>query len=208
MSDLSPVENEIDRHKTALTRYELSRPVSLAVDYGVIKQDSSIFDYGCGKGSDLTYLNDLGFNAKGWDPHYASDNDLVNSEVVNLGYVINVIEDPSERTQTIQKAFEITQKCLVISAQVLNESNQAKGVPHGDGILTQRNTFQKYYDQFELKTYIESTLNFEAIPASLGIFFVFKCEQEKQDYLAQRSTRKYTPRVRKKRYYRRTNKKV
>ena len=35
--------------------------------------------------------------------------------------------------------------------------------PYKDGVLTKRNTFQKYYTQSELRSYIENTLSTSAI---------------------------------------------
>ncbi len=58
------------RHKTALTRYELSRPVSLAVGHGVIDKETRVFDYGCGLGFDVRFLSDQGYDIQGWDPHH------------------------------------------------------------------------------------------------------------------------------------------
>jgi hypothetical protein len=43
----------IARHKTALTRYELSKPVKSLLEYGVLRNGMSFFDYGCGQGTDV-----------------------------------------------------------------------------------------------------------------------------------------------------------
>ena len=58
--------------------------------------------------------------------------------------------------------------------------------PYKDGVLTKRNTFQKYYAQSELRSYIETTLDTNAIAVSPGIFFVFKDELEEQTFLSER----------------------
>jgi DNA phosphorothioation-associated putative methyltransferase len=50
-------------------------------------------------------------------------------------------------------------------------------------------TFTKFFDQIELKTYIESTLDAEAIPAEIGVFSVFKDEAAGQAFLAGRQRR-------------------
>ena len=51
---LPKVEKEVvvERHKTALMRYELSKPVKTLLEYGLLKSDTTFFDYGCGQGSD------------------------------------------------------------------------------------------------------------------------------------------------------------
>ena len=60
----------------------------------------------------------------------------------------------------------------------------------GDGVLTGLGTFQKFFTQTELKAYLETELSAEAIPASLGIFYVFKDETLQQQYLANRYRRR------------------
>ena len=52
-------------------------------------------------------------------------------------------------------------------------------------MLTKRNTFQKYYAQSELRSYIETNLDTSAIAVSPGIFFVFKDGLE-QTFLSER----------------------
>lgn len=186
----------IERHKTAISRTELSKPVALAITHQIITIDTSFFDYGCGKGDDLKSLSKDGFLCTGWDPYYSPDKPKSEADIVNLGYVLNVIEAPAERTGVLKDAFSLARKCLVVSAQVLYEQGKSSGKSFQDGLLTQKNTFQKYYDQLELKSFIESSLGVDAIPASLGIFFVFKSEELLQDFLAQRSRRTYVPRLR------------
>jgi hypothetical protein len=62
----------IDRHKTALVRYQLSQPVKLLLRHGLLTDGKSFFDYGCGKGSDLNGLQNGGYDANGWDLPEAS----------------------------------------------------------------------------------------------------------------------------------------
>ena len=61
---------------------------------------------------------------------------------------------------------------------------------HGTNSITGRGTFQKFFTQGELKAYLETELSAEAIPASLGIFYVFKDETLQQQYLANRYRRR------------------
>jgi DNA phosphorothioation-associated putative methyltransferase len=71
-------------------------------------------------------------------------------------------------------------------------------VEFGDGILTSRGTFQKFYGQDELRVFLETTLGTEAIPAELGVFYLFKDETARQQFLARRYQRRATtPRKRK-----------
>ena len=55
-------------------------------------------------------------------------------------------------------------------------------VAYGDGVVTNRNTFQKYYEQEELKLYIEQVLGVESIPAGLGIYVVFRNEAQAESF--------------------------
>ncbi|BAW97999.1 hypothetical protein NIES970_29620 (plasmid) [[Synechococcus] sp. NIES-970] len=67
-------------------------------------------DYGCGYGEDLKFVAEKGFQAQGWDPFYQPDGDCQPVYIVNLSYVINVIENPTERRDALVKAWKLTQK--------------------------------------------------------------------------------------------------
>jgi DNA phosphorothioation-associated putative methyltransferase len=77
------------------------------------------------------------------------------ADVVNLGYVINVIEDTAERREALINAWKLAQKVLIVAAQVLIDDRTRGVIAYGDGIITRRHTFQKYYEQEELKFYID-----------------------------------------------------
>lgn len=186
----------IERHKAALKRAELSRPVRIAVETGLFDSETTFFDYGCGQGEDVRQIANLGYSSSGWDPYYCPDTELQPSDIVNLGYIINVIEDIAERRQALIKAWELTRKTLIISAQVLVDDRRRGLVAYGDGIVTNRNTFQKYYEQEELKLYIDQVLEVESIPAGLGIYVVFRNEAEAEFFRASRLySRLSTPRI-------------
>ena len=147
---------KIERDKTAIVRYELSAPMKVLAKHGFLEGQYSIFDYGCGRGDDLRELEAHGLDALGWDPNFLPDAEKVNADLVNLGFVINVIEDRNERMEAIQGAWELTEKLLVVSAMLANESYLERFTPYKDGIITSRKTFQKYYNQSELKMFIEA----------------------------------------------------
>jgi hypothetical protein len=63
----------VERHKTAMTRYDLSKPIKSLLEYGMLKAGTTIFDYGCGQGSDVRDLQALGHQAEGWDPVHWAD---------------------------------------------------------------------------------------------------------------------------------------
>lgn len=184
-------EKEIDRHKTALVRHELSAPMKNLAKHGFLNGDYSIFDYGCGRGDDLRELEAHGLDAIGWDPNFRPDADKLKSDIVNIGYVINVIEDQDERIEAIHGAWELADKMLVVSAMLASESYLAQFTPYKDGVITSRNTFQKYFNQAELKAYIEGVLDAEAIAISPGIYYVFKDKELEQHFLQNRNKRHY-----------------
>lgn len=181
--------DNIDRHKTALVRHELSSPMKHLAKQGYLNGDYSIFDYGCGRGDDLRELQAHGLDALGWDPNFLPDADKVVSDLVNIGFVINVIEDTTERTEAIIGAWHLTGKLLVVSAMLANDTFISQFIPYKDGVITSRNTFQKYYAQAELKGYIERTLDENAIAVAPGIFYVFRDKIEEQRFLANRHKR-------------------
>jgi DNA phosphorothioation-associated putative methyltransferase len=176
---------KIDRHKAAISRNDFSKPVRLALEAGLLNQTTTFFDYGCGQGGDLERVGKLGYESAGWDPYYRSDSPLVTADVVNLGYVINVIESQAERREALMKAWELTGQVLIVAAQVLIAQGNSQ-IAYGDGVITSRNTFQKYYDQEELKIYIDQVLGVDAVPAALGIYFVFRDEAQAQSFRASR----------------------
>jgi DNA phosphorothioation-associated putative methyltransferase len=191
-----PIGLEVERHRAAMTRVELSRPVRLAIESGILTTATTIFDYGCGVGGDVQRLTAAGYQCMGWDPYYFPDAEIRSAEIVNLSYIINVIEDPVERDRALTHAWELTGQVLIVAAQIL--VNDLRGVlAYGDGILTKRNTFQKYYQQVELKEYIDLTLTVDALPIGLGVFLVFRDESQAESFRAARLyTRMNTPRVR------------
>lgn len=158
------------RHKTAIRRGDYSRPVKCLLRDGLVAAGVTFFDYGCGRGEDLELLASDGVACSGWDPAHRPDAAKVEADVVNLGYVLNVIEDTRERSETLKAAWALCRKLLAASAQVTVVGRGKTAVEFGDGFLTGRNTFQKLYDQAELKAYLETEIGVEAIPAGIGTF--------------------------------------
>lgn len=189
----------IQRHKAAMKRRSLSRPLRLALEAGLfIPEATTFFDYGCGYGGDVERISNQGYAAQGWDPYYYSENLLREADIVNLGYVINVIEDVNERRAALLQAWQLTKQVLIVAAQVLIDDRDRGVVAYGDGIITRRNTFQKYYQQEELKIYIDQVLEVDAIPVALGIYFVFREQQKAQEFRVSRfHSRARTPRIHK-----------
>jgi DNA phosphorothioation-associated putative methyltransferase len=180
----------IPRHRTALKRTDLSRPAKCALRDGLISPETSVFDYGCGHGADVDLLGAQGIACVGWDPVFRPDQFLQEADVVQLGYVINVIEDPRERADTLARSWGLCRRLLVVAAQLQEQAHSQASAAFGDGVLTGIGTFQKYYGQGELKAYLEESLGVEAIPAEPGIFYLFREESARQTFLARRFRRR------------------
>jgi DNA phosphorothioation-associated putative methyltransferase len=178
--------NGIERHKTAIDRYSLSTPVQSLYRHNYLNGEYTFFDYGCGKGDDLNIIKELGVKACGWDPVYQADGKVQKADIVNLGFVINIIDSPNERTQILKKAYNLSKKILVVSVMLGSESITSKFKKYGDGIITSRNTFQKYYTQNEFREYLENSLNESAIAVGPGLFYIFKNKIEEQQFLIDR----------------------
>jgi DNA phosphorothioation-associated putative methyltransferase len=181
---------QVDRHRTAIKRYDLSRPIKLALERGIIQKKHSLFDYGCGHGMDVEALQGLGYTINGWDPAFRPKAPKLEAEIVNLGFVLNVIENPKERVEALKSAFDLTRKALIVSVMVEGQQNAAHTRACGDGFLTKKNTFQKFYAAGELEHLIETTLQAEVITLSLGICIVFRDPDEAEAFEASRSRRK------------------
>jgi hypothetical protein len=133
----------VARHKTALRRTGLSRPISRALTDGLLIPDSTVFDYGCGKGDDIRHLRTLGYAVDGWDPVHRPNVKRRCAEVVNLGYVLNVIENQEERAQTLHSAWALATQLLVVSARMTWDGRDLAGRPLGDGMITRTGLIPK-----------------------------------------------------------------
>src|SRR6185295_5441816 len=187
----------VARHRTAIKRRDLSRPIRIARDDGLIHSAVSLFDYGCGHGDDIRRLADLGIHCQGWDPVYRPSAERIPADVVNLGYVINVIENPSERATVLREAWGLAKKLLLVSARLNHESTTEQSAAFEDGCLTRRQTFQKYYEQSELRDWINQVLGVSSIAAAPGVFYAFRDAETQQSFVASRVRRPIAaPRIR------------
>ena len=176
-------------HKTAIQRWALSRPVALALEDGLLSTATTFFDYGCGRGGDLLRLHKMGVPVSGWDPAFFPDEVRTPADIVNLGYVVNVIEDPEERAVALCGAWELVQKVLIVSARLEWEARTVTGDFQGDGIVTRKRTFQKFFAQDELRDWIQHTIGRSCVAAAPGIFYVFRDTADEQSFAAGRLTR-------------------
>ncbi|MCG8050219.1 MAG: DNA phosphorothioation-associated putative methyltransferase [Candidatus Thiodiazotropha endolucinida] len=187
-TEVAPISEgiEVERHKTAIDRNQLSSPMQILARHNYLNGEFTVLDYGCGKGDDLRELEAHGIDISGWDPVHFPDGELVNSDIVNLGFVLNVIEDREERNETLRRAWEYTDKLIIVSVMVAGESVIQQFTPYKDGVITSRKTFQKYYSQSEIRSYVETTLDENSVAVGQGIFIVFKDKMEEQLFLLER----------------------
>lgn len=186
---------QVARHKTAMVRTALSRPLAIALADDLITSGSSVFDYGCGRGDDVRNLSSLGYKADGWDPGHRPNAERCESDIVNLGYVINVIECQDERADALRAAWALARRLLIVSGRLTWDARDLAGRPLGDGLVTRAGTFQKFYEQVELAKWIEDVLSVPPLAAAPGIFYVFRDPAAAQQFLASR-VYTYRPRAR------------
>lgn len=185
----SPNADAVARHRTAIARNALSRPIAMAIADGLLPRDSTLFDYGCGRGDDLRLLIDLGYRVAGWDPAHRPNTPPQPADVVSLGYVVNVIEDPRERVEALRAAWSLARVLLVVAARMDWEGQRLPGRSYGDGIVTRRGTFQKFFGQDELRAWIDGVLGVRSFAAAPGIFYIFRDDRRAQSFLAERVRR-------------------
>ena len=183
---MTTAATQIARYRTAQCRTDLSSPIRHLMDLGFLDGSLSLFDYGCGRGDDVRLLNGMNIAASGWDPAFRPDGERRPADIVNLGFVLNVIEDTRERAETLRSAFGLARKVLIVSVMLGYAAQRARFTPHNDGVCTQRNTFQKYFAQEELRTFVERTLDTNAILLAAGICLVFRDPKNEQLFLLAR----------------------
>jgi DNA phosphorothioation-associated putative methyltransferase len=159
-------------------------PVRLGLRDDILKPESSVLDYGCGRGQDVARLRSMGFGVDGWDPFYAPDGPLVEHDVVLLNYVLNVIEDVSERRQTLRRAWQFASRALIVSCRLKWELGALNAVESGDGVITSRNTFQHFYSPNEIRQLVEDVTGQRCVSPSPGVVYVFRRDEDRFAYLA------------------------
>lgn len=153
-------------------RKHLSATAKILLKQQLLSKEETHLDYGCGRGGDVERLRSplwgacrtLDYQSVGYDPYYFPG--VVEfADVVTMGYVLNVIQDPEERREALLNAWNLAKKRLIVSANVRGSGiHQGKTTPLG--------TFTKFYNYVELKAYIESVLGFEAIKLAKDKFLV------------------------------------
>lgn len=179
----------VKRKKTAIIRPGISAPVALMLNLGVLRRGFSLFDYGCGLGRDVEILLENGFEAFGWDPGHRPDGLRQRADLVNLGFVVNVIENRHEREETLLDAWSYADRGMVVSVMLMAKADVSGHRPHGDGFISSRSTFQKYFTQPELLEWVARTLGESAVSLGVGIVGVFRDKELEQEALYAKRSR-------------------
>ena len=180
------------RHRTAISRDELSRPLRLAILHEIVDKSTSVLDYGCGRGGDVSRLKKKKIKATGWDPYYQPETKRKTTDVVNLGFVVNVVEDPIERAEVLREEWKLTRQTLIVSARLENELDDAHVTAFGDGWMTRQGTFQKFFEHDELGAWIQAIVREKPIAAGPGTYYIFRRTIDRERYLASRFRRPIT----------------
>jgi DNA phosphorothioation-associated putative methyltransferase len=180
---------DVARHKTALARRDLSQPVALMLRWGLIDPDETLFDYGCGQGDDVAILRSNGIEAFGWDPHHAPEGPRREADAVNLGFVLNVIEDHYERIETLRAAWSYARRALAVSVMLVGQGNVAGQRPYKDGFLSSRGTFQRYFAHDELRQLVEAATGESSVTLAPGIVAIFRDKGLEQEVAYRKRSR-------------------
>lgn len=148
---------EIKRQHTAISRKKPNVPVLWALEQSLVV--NQVYDWGCGRGFDVDYINSLkGYVAYGYDPYWNRENhpDVFDHwwriNTIFCNYVLNVIEDREERYEVLgqirSKMFLNECRHLILTLRnndVKKYAEKNNWVKHKDGFVTSKNTFQKGY---------------------------------------------------------------
>ncbi|UGQ39594.1 DNA phosphorothioation-associated putative methyltransferase [Rhodococcus aetherivorans] len=179
------------RHRTAIGRADLSKPLRMALQDGVLQAGHTVLDYGCGRGQDVQRLQRMGFEAAGWDPYFNPEGPRDRRDIVMLSYVLNVIEDPRERESTLAEAWKLAQIALVVSCRLNWERGQIAGTDHGDGVLTSRSTFQHLFSTRELKEFVQAVTGEPCVSPMPGMVYAFRKAEDRLSFLAKDTVARY-----------------
>src|SRR5262245_8737653 len=96
----------------------LSRPLRLLARDGLLRGDNTLLDYGCGNGDHVACLRHNGLHASGWDPEFLPHGARVAADIVNLGYVLNVLSGEEQQREVLCDAWSLARRLLVVSIPV------------------------------------------------------------------------------------------
>ena len=110
LSQFDNMSQNIYSHLTAIERDKPSFPLRFLLERNLL--NGKVLDYGCGLGKDVTFLNEKGINAVGFDPHYFPNLPDEKFDVIICFYVLNVLfeEEQNEVLMQISSLLKPTGK--------------------------------------------------------------------------------------------------
>ena len=149
-------------YKTAIHRTEPSFTVKTIEKSKLIK--NQIFDYGCGMGKDVQYLESKGYSVSFWDPYFFSKTPPSSFRshsfrTIFCTYILNVIPS-KDRNDVIKKIQWLLYKegkaffTVRTSSDILEKARKNRWKKKSDGWITKRGTFQKGFKSDELMNLI------------------------------------------------------
>ena len=134
----------------------------------------------------LKHLRRLGYKAKGWDPVHFPKTLRTKSDFVGCHYVINVIDRDEERRDTVLAAWNLARRAFVVSARLEHERDEAHLIPRGDGWITSKGTFQKFFSHHELGDLVSRWIGRRCDAVAPGVYVVFREEALRQEWKSRR----------------------
>ena len=96
-----------------------------------------------------------------------------------------------ERQEVLRRAWRLAEQVLIVSARLTMDSRfHGETLDYADGYLTSRGTFQKLFDQQELRNWIDQNLGVSSVAAAPGVFYVFRDDQSRSAFVASRHRRR------------------
>lgn len=144
----------VESWKTAIRRNKLSKPVQIYKS----ELKGKILNYGSGHGEDTELLNLEGFEVCNYDKYFNSNADMnIQYDTIICNYVLNVIPTIDERAEVLEHINKLLKYdgFAYITVRHPSELKNIKSSDiYNDGIITSKNTFQKFYDQQELVDFV------------------------------------------------------
>jgi DNA phosphorothioation-associated putative methyltransferase len=116
----------------------------------------TILDYGCGRGADVRWLKEQGYQVDGYDPKFAPGLPDKTYNAVLLNYVLCVLPSKKARVEVVNSALERVKRrgflCVAVRSKKEIERNaRVSGwTKYADGYLTGSGTFQRGFSAAEV----------------------------------------------------------
>ena len=137
-----------DSAMTSVNKTKLPVLFSLAGKRGLIKKDTSVLDYGCGRYPDhvMEFVRRLGGIYCRWDPNWFPDGEPLTRryDVVCLSNVLNVISSGKERAGAVAKAWDLVKPGGRLLVTVYEADGSGASGPSKPGCWQERRKLESY----------------------------------------------------------------